>query len=315
MISVIIPIYNAEKYLQRCLDTIAVQTYKDLEVIMIDDGSKDRSGMICYAMSENDNRFHSFHRENAGVAAARNFALSQMHGEYVAFIDADDYIAPNYFEALIKGMAHPGVDISYCRAQDEDESTNIISNGGGREDVLYSAEKFDWNGPLSHTVVWGALYRREILKNFFFDTTLYVGEDSLYFAQCIKRARKLYFVHDQELYHYVIYTESAAHGEFNPKKVTELTAWKKICDLYNNDSEVVMAYMLRLVGFCKKHYGSAIFREQYLDDLLREYKNYESTYLKALRKRSWKKAYLVGVIFGICPKVYLNFNGNIDEHH
>lgn len=157
MISVIIPIYNAEKYLQRCLDTIAVQTYKDLEVIMIDDGSKDRSGMICYAMSENDNRFHSFHRENAGVAAARNFALSQMHGEYVAFIDADDYIAPNYFEALIKGMAHPGVDISYCRAQDEDESTNIISNGGGAKMCSIPQRNLTGMG-LYHTQLSGEHY-------------------------------------------------------------------------------------------------------------------------------------------------------------
>lgn len=180
--------------------------------------------------------------------------------------------------------------------------------------MLFPVDAYDWNGFIQHPIVWGAIFRKEIIAGISFDPTLFVGEDSLFFAECLKKARKLYFCHDT-VYHYVHYIESAAHGEFNPKKITELTAWKKICDLYNNDSEVVMAYMLRLVGFCKKHYGSAIFREQYLDDLLREYKNYESTYLKALRKRSWKKAYLVGVIFGICPKVYLNFNGNIDERH
>lgn len=133
MISVILPIYNEEKYLQRCLDTIAVQTYKDLEIIMIDDGSNDDSGKICDAMAENDHRFHSFHKKNAGVAAARNFALTQAHGEYVAFVDADDYIDPDYFKQLMAGMECSEVDISYCDGQDEDENKNILSHGGGQQ--------------------------------------------------------------------------------------------------------------------------------------------------------------------------------------
>ena len=136
MVSIIIPVYNGEKYLQRCFNTIQNQTYNDFEVIIVDDGSTDRTGNICDNMSKVDSRFRVIHKHNEGVARARNVALMQAKGD-VVFIDADDYVELDYLEKLRKGLYYQKVDISYCLGQDEDEAGNIISNGGAERGFNY----------------------------------------------------------------------------------------------------------------------------------------------------------------------------------
>lgn len=100
LISVIIPVYNVEKYLQQCLESVRKQNYKNIEVLMIDDGSRDQSGDICDKMTEKDSRFYVYHQNNQGVSAARNLGLKKASGEYVIFIDSDDWIPANYIESL-----------------------------------------------------------------------------------------------------------------------------------------------------------------------------------------------------------------------
>ena len=95
MISVIVPVYNAEKYLQRCVDSILKQSFTDFEVLLIDDGSHDRSGELCDEYGEKDNRVRVFHKENGGVSSARNVGLDNASGEYISFVDADDYLETN----------------------------------------------------------------------------------------------------------------------------------------------------------------------------------------------------------------------------
>lgn len=100
-ISIIIPIYNTEKYLRRCLDSIVAQTYKDFECIIVDDGSTDGSGKICDEYVAKDNRFKVFHKKNGGVSSARNLGLDNAKGEYIAFCDADDYVKENWLSEFI----------------------------------------------------------------------------------------------------------------------------------------------------------------------------------------------------------------------
>lgn len=105
MISIIIPVYNTEKYLRRCLDSIVKQTYKDFECILVDDGSTDSSGKICDEYVVKDERFKVFHNENHGVGFARNYGLEKVNGEYISFVDSDDWLAPNFYETLIPEIA------------------------------------------------------------------------------------------------------------------------------------------------------------------------------------------------------------------
>lgn len=100
-ISIIVPVYNAERYLHRCIESILAQTFKDFELLLIDDGSKDNSGYICNEYAGKDERVKVWHKENGGVSSARNVGLDNVKGEWVTFVDSDDYISSNYFDNLL----------------------------------------------------------------------------------------------------------------------------------------------------------------------------------------------------------------------
>lgn len=115
LISVIVPVYNVEQYLSRCIDSIIHQTYHNLEIILIDDGSQDRCGEICYEYALRDNRIKVLHQENAGVTAARIKGLEESQGNYVTFIDSDDYISPQFVEHLYHNLMNYDADMSCCQ--------------------------------------------------------------------------------------------------------------------------------------------------------------------------------------------------------
>ena len=112
LISIIIPVYNAEKYLRQCLDSIINQTYTNFEVLLVNDGSTDSSGMICQEYVENDSRFRYFEKENGGASSARNLGLERSGGAYITFIDSDDWVTPEYLEVLYTTLKENDVDIS-----------------------------------------------------------------------------------------------------------------------------------------------------------------------------------------------------------
>ena len=115
MISVIVPVYNVEPYLRKCLDSIVAQTYTDLEILVIDDGSTDRCGAICDSYAERDPRIRVFYTENRGLSAARNLGLDHATGEYIGFVDSDDWIEPDMYEVLLKKAVQTDADIVTCR--------------------------------------------------------------------------------------------------------------------------------------------------------------------------------------------------------
>ena len=118
-ISVIIPVYNAELYLKECLDSICNNTYIDLEIILLNDGSLDRSGKICDDYAQKDARIKVFHKKNQGVSATRNLGIKYATGKYIAFIDSDDYVEKNYFKSLYENLKMNDTDLSVCRVADK----------------------------------------------------------------------------------------------------------------------------------------------------------------------------------------------------
>ena len=111
MISIIVPVYNTEKYLRRCIDSVLAQTYQDFELLLIDDGSKDSSGAICDEYAAQDARVRVFHKENGGVSSARNVGLDNARGEWITFVDADDWIESDMLELLLRKGEETGADI------------------------------------------------------------------------------------------------------------------------------------------------------------------------------------------------------------
>jgi len=114
LISIIVPVYKVEQYLHRCVDSILSQTYDNFELILIDDGSPDGCPAICDEYTKNDSRVHVIHQVNQGLAEVRNVGVKQAHGEYIAFIDSDDFVSPNYIETLYSGVVDYDADISIC---------------------------------------------------------------------------------------------------------------------------------------------------------------------------------------------------------
>lgn len=121
-ISVIIPVYNAEKYLRKCIESVLNQTFGDFELLLVDDGSPDHSGEICDEYAQKDSRVHVFHKPNGGTANARNYGLDHSQGDYVAFIDNDDYVEPTYLGDMYSAMTHYDVDLVCCGAWLDEKS-------------------------------------------------------------------------------------------------------------------------------------------------------------------------------------------------
>lgn len=202
MISIIVPVYNAKKYLHRCVDSILAQTYRDFELILVDDGSKDSSGTICDDYAARDSRVRVFHKPNGGVSSARNFGLSNARGEWISFVDSDDWVDCNYLEAmLLCGDA----DLRICSFiwEEETESTPVILKKTQVSDSNYDSFLLENLNNVSFNIVWGRLFKNSIIKEkgFSFKPNISSGEDTLFMFEYLSCVRSL-CVSDIPLYHY-----------------------------------------------------------------------------------------------------------------
>lgn len=171
-ISVIIPVYNVEKYLVKCIDSVINQTYTNLEIILVDDGSPDRCPQICDEYAKKDKRIRVIHKANGGLSDARNAGIDVADGEYICFLDGDDYIAPNMYEKLYTAIKKNNADMSICNFCYVDENGNILDKENmeypikdeyisGRkvlEEKLMELNRHYW------VVAWNKLYRHEIFE-------------------------------------------------------------------------------------------------------------------------------------------------------
>lgn len=184
-ISVIIPVYNTERYLPRCLDSVLSNTHKNLEVICVNDGSTDNSINILDNYTVSDERVIVINQENSGVSAARNAGLNVATGEYIAFIDSDDWVHPQYFEILLFAMSYNGSDVAACQySQVSEESGNLIRPLTYKREDIYIyiycttvAEAIRDN--YIKRAVWGRLYKRALVSEKF-ETGLTWGEDAVF---------------------------------------------------------------------------------------------------------------------------------------
>lgn len=207
MISVIVPAFNAEKTIGRCLESILNQTYKDLEILVIDDCSKDRTVEICQEYAKSDARLKVIQLlENKGVSNARNVGLGSIKGEFFTFVDSDDYLCPDMYQKLIETGQAEAADIVFCKYNLIDWNGNKKENKDKRLDQfvkskdisLFFAEQESVMG-----VVWRCLFRKEIFKDIRFDTNLSVAEDLMYLLDCIAVTDRLSLV-NAYLYNYVL---------------------------------------------------------------------------------------------------------------
>ena len=199
-ISIIIPVYNVENYLRSCLDSVLSQTYKDFEVLMVNDGSTDSSGAICQEFAERDSRFHYFEKENGGLSDARNYGLDRAKGHYITFLDSDDFLFEDYLENLYHASRLSDSDITiggYCRFGD---SNFYFYNDRFKSDSLVSVKDFQaiqyLDSMLDVTFItfstaWGKLFKRELFSELRFPYGKY-AEDQFLIWKLYMKAEKIY---------------------------------------------------------------------------------------------------------------------------
>ena len=197
MISVIVPVYNRKATLERCVQSLRGQTYSDLEIILVDDGSTDGSGALCNALAREDVRIRVIHKENGGVSSARNAGMEAAKGEYLMFTDSDDYVEPQMAEKLLEGIGED--DIAICGFHHHYQGRDIVRiprvpGQSGEENFLSLYGQGFMNMP------WNKLYRRALAGRF--DESLSLGEDLLFNLDYLRRTDGISVV-KEALCHYI----------------------------------------------------------------------------------------------------------------
>lgn len=209
LISVIVPIYNVEKYLRKCIDSIIEQTYTNLEIILVDDGSPDNCGKICDEYAKKDKRIIVIHNSNQGVSASRNFGLDEAKGNYITFIDADDFVSNNYIEVLYNMITLKEADLAII-GNDEQFNEKIFKTNKKIKKVINNEETVRriLEEKYITSVCWGKIYKSELLNDIRFDTNLKIGEDFKFMMEVLNKCHNVNIDTTQNLYHYRLNEDS-----------------------------------------------------------------------------------------------------------
>ncbi|MBD8016999.1 glycosyltransferase family 2 protein [Kaistella pullorum] len=221
-ISVIVPVYNVEKYLVRCLQSILNQTYSNIEVILINDGSTDGSLIICQEFAIVDERIVVINKSNGGSSSARNAGLALATGDYISFVDSDDYISPQMLEILLNNLRFENADISECGVYHT--STKIAKMTSNK---IYTVDKESWLLNViekSEYAVWRRLYKKEILENKKFKVG-FIYEDVFFLYDILDRINKIVKT-SEKLYFYCDENSSIMRSDFSEKNINVIVASK-----------------------------------------------------------------------------------------
>lgn len=245
-ISVIVPVYNSEKYLARCVDSILNQTYTDIELILVEDGSPDNCPTICDNYAAADNRVRVIHKQNGGVSTARNAGLDVATGDYIAFVDSDDYIEPDMYEKMMNKVKEYNCDIVLCDCLKEYEDYSEIYSHNVRQgyynnDQLKSEyyphllimENVEYPATISN---WLMLWKKKLnTVDMRYEPGIKYSEDLLFGARLMLKAESFYYMKDEAYYHYMMNPDSVTHT-YAPDK------WDNYVRLYHRIKEVFESY-------------------------------------------------------------------------
>lgn len=202
LISVIVPVYKVEQYLDKCVESILAQTYKNLEIILVDDGSPDRCGEMCEDWAKKDPRIKVVHKENGGLSDARNAGLDVATGDYIGFVDSDDWIDPEMYGTMYKAMGEYGADLAICCVEKVRKDGIFRQELGGT--LVYSKQKVLYELICDEKVnsfAWNKLYRRELFQDLRYPKGR-TFEDTLFTYKIFERVTRVVHV-DHAFYHYL----------------------------------------------------------------------------------------------------------------
>ena len=237
-VSIIVPVYQVEKYLRQCIDSILAQTFTDFELILVDDGSKDQSGQICEEYSERDSRICVIHTENRGAAAARNAGLARASGAYIAFVDSDDYLSENMLQRMCEVIQNSKCDLVICNflhvfPDEKDNFSRPLQDMeiSGREVLAHRKTQKNYG---VWTVVWNKLYKRKLFENLRFPEGKYF-EDEFFSDQLYLSCGSVHVVSDV-LYFYRVWESSTMNSQKTRNYLDLIDAFQARIELYLEQS-------------------------------------------------------------------------------
>lgn len=248
LISVIIPVYNVENYLKKCLESIINQTYKNLEIILINDGSTDNSGKICDEYAGKDNRIKVIHKPNGGLSDARNAGLEIAKGEYIGFVDSDDYIAEDMYEFLYNLAVDNDLDVAMCASFDVYENGTVKTPKDFKTIFINKKEEIIKNlfanqaGGLAISVC-NKLFKKKVIKNCKF-TVGKTSEDVFFVLKWIENTDKFCRTSDVK-YYYVQHMHSITHQQLYKPKISD------VIEAYLSNLDIISKKYLKCVDVAK----------------------------------------------------------------
>lgn len=278
LISVIVPIYKVEKYLKKCVESILEQTYNNLDIILVDDGSPDNCGDIIEEFRKKDERIRTIHQKNGGLSDARNSGIKIAKGKYIVYIDSDDWIEKNMIEVLYKDIIKTNSDISVCEFVEEDDFQNILSTKKYNNEIIEFNSKEALKSLIKQDILtnhaWNKLYKASLFEGIEYPKGQLMEDVSTTY-KLFEKANKIVY-QNTSLYHY-IQRETSILGNITEKRINDqefaffdrnkylmekYSEFKEIIEL-DNMYNVKTLYFLAILGGYKNLYNSKKYVEYY----------------------------------------------------
>lgn len=312
IISIIVPVYNVEKYLKRCIDSILNQTFKEFELILVNDGSTDNCGKICDMYKGKDKRVKVIHKKNAGLSSARNVGLDLAKGKYIAFVDSDDYINKNMYEILYSNLIKTDADISICNFQDVNDNSiiNINQSIDNYEYLIFNniqaLNKLYLGNNVNIVVAWNKLYKKDLFEDLRYDEGR-IHEDEFIIHKLLYKSKKILYT-NAELYYYLKRQGSITQCDFNLKKLDVVYAFKERVEFFMEKKLIELQFKAQKVyidSFFGNYYKAKIKLDNCNKELIKLKNDYNRNLIFVLRNPYfvWQEKFLF-ILFFINPKFY-----------
>ena len=308
LISIIIPAYNVGEFIEICLDSLLNQTHKNLEIIVIDDGSDDNTAVICDEFASKDKRVKVIHTKNCGVSHARNTGLDNAHGDYIGFVDADDWVDEDTYEQLLHEIIENNADVAGGGYIREEENGGYITFKKGSA-AVYSRDEilqkiFSCDVPkLLYWELCDKLFKKELVTNIRFDESIGTAEDKLFFWQAMKNVNKFAYV-PLFKYHYRMRQGSAVHSGITDKTISSLKAERYIWEMSREEDgnlrNVMFAnYVSNLLGCTRQMLVYDV--EKYENDIKKNQAEIRENFFELILLSNLTKRMFMAVIYLSMP--------------
>lgn len=323
LISIVIPVYNVRQYIDRCIQSVLAQNYKNLEILLIDDGSTDGSGLACDIYAESDSRIRVIHKENGGLSDARNVGIQTARGDYIAFIDADDYVHKAFIDTMIKYQRQNQADIVICRYVKGSSDAFPAKRTDNIKCCVFNSKEMltQWHSRFKHieTVAWNKLYAKQL----FIDSNIMFpygcNNEDVQTTHLLVNASKRVCVIDAKLYYYFQRSESITNGVISEKSIHDnIKSQNKRLEFFYNSGYWGAYERLRIkrlkfymLTYCRVN--DAVMQKELLDQYQKDYKDV----LKFQQTKMYEKIIIIqfNYFYKIIYKLYqLVRQGKIQKH-